>query len=167
MKSKKRKPLLKQLINTLIAITIISLGYVCYMVVYDLRVRYINYSELNEISKLNKEYAARFENFINTIEQETGWKVLIISGLRTREEQNKLKRDNPQNASVNKSRHVLGRAIDINLYKREVFIILKLRKNSSNESWRKTGIAQIARRYRFLWGGTYKHYHDPVHFEIN
>ena len=52
MKSKKRKPLLKQLINTLIAITILSLGYVCYMVVYDLRVRYINYSELNEISTI-------------------------------------------------------------------------------------------------------------------
>ena len=167
MKSKKRKPLLKQLINTLIAITILSLGYVCYMVVYDLRVRYINYSELNEISKLNKEYAARFEDFINTIEKETGWKVVIISGLRTRKEQDKLKRDNPQNAAVNKSRHVLGRAIDINLYKREMLTILKLRKSSSNESWRKTGIAQIARRYRLLWGGTYKNYHDPVHFEIN
>ncbi len=167
MKSKKRKPLLKQLINTLIAITILSLGYVCYMVVYDLRVRYINYSELNEISKLNKEYAARFEGFINTIEKETGWKVVIISGLRTRKEQDKLKRDNPQNAAVNKSRHVLGRAIDINLYKRGVLTILRLRKSSSNESWRKTGIAQIARRYRLLWGGTYKHYHDPVHFEIN
>ena len=167
MKSKKRKPLLKQLINTLIAITILSLGYVCYMVVYDLRVRYINYSELNEISKLNKEYAARFEDFINTIEKETGWKVVIISGLRTRKEQDKLKRDNPQNAAVNKSRHVLGRAIDINLYKREMLTILKLRKSSSNESWRKTGIAQISRRYRLLWGGTYKNYHDPVHFEIN
>ncbi|MCX6237556.1 MAG: M15 family metallopeptidase [Bacteroidia bacterium] len=149
------------------AIIILSVGYVCYTIVYDLRVRFINRSELNDLASKNKEYEARFEHFVNDIEKESGWKVRIISGLRSRDEQIQLKRDNPQNAPVNKSRHVLGRAIDINLYKREGIFTIWLKKFSSKASWQKTGVPTIALRYHLLWGGTYKYYHDPVHFEIN
>jgi len=87
--------------------------------------------------------------------------------LRSRDEQIQLKRDNPRNAPVNKSRHVLGRAIDINLYKRVGLTTLWLKKSNSKSSWIKTRIPQIANRYKLLWGGTYRNYHDPVHFEIN
>lgn len=167
MVSKKRKPLVRQLINTLILIIIVSAAYVFYTIAYDLRVRFINRSELDELAGLNKEYAARFEHFVSDVEKETEWKVLIISGLRTRNEQIQLKRDNPRNAAVNKSRHVLGRAVDINLYKREGIGNIWLKKSSSNTSWQKTGVAKIAKRYGLLWGGTYRNYHDPVHFEIN
>ena len=167
MTSKKRKPLIRQMINTLIVIIIITVGYVGYTIVYDLRVRFINRSELNEIAVKNAEYAARFEHFVIDIEKETGWKVRIISGLRSKVEQIQLKRDNPQNAAVSKSRHVLGRAIDINLYKREGIITIWLKKFSSKASWQKTGVTNIAKRYHLLWGGTYRNYHDPVHFEIN
>lgn len=167
MVSKKRKPIVRQLINTLILIIIVSAIYVFYTIAYDLRVRYINRSELDELAGMNKEYAARFERFVDDVEKETDWKVLIISGLRTRNEQIQLKRDNPRNAAVNKSRHVLGRAVDINLYKREGLGKIWLKKSSSKASWRKAGVAQIAKRYGLLWGGTYRNYHDPVHFEIN
>ena len=167
MVSKKRKPLVRQLINTLIAIIIVTALYVFYTIAYDLRVRFINRSELDELAGMNKDYGARFENFVEEVEKETDWKVLIISGLRTRNEQIQLKRDNPRNAAVNKSRHVLGRAVDINLYKREGIGKIWLKKSSSKASWRKTGVAQIAKRYGLLWGGTYRNYHDPVHFEIN
>jgi Tfp pilus assembly protein PilE len=167
MVSKKRKPLIRHLINTLILIIIVSATFVFYTIAYDLRVRFINRSELEELSGMNKENAARFERFVEDVEKETDWKVRIISGLRTKNEQIQLKRDNPRNAAVNKSRHVLGRAIDINLYKREGLGKIWLKKSSSKTSWSKTGVAQIAKRYRLLWGGTYRNYHDPVHFEIN
>jgi len=167
MASKKRKPLIRHLINTLIVLIIITVGYVCYTIVYDLRVRIINRSELNDLAGMNADYAARFEHFVNDVEKESGWKVKIISGLRSRDEQIQLKRDNPRNAPVNKSRHVMGRAVDINLYKRVGLTTLLLKKSSSKASWRKTGAPAIALRYKLLWGGTYRNYHDPVHFEIN
>jgi len=146
---------------------IVTVGYVCFTIIYDLRVRFINRSELNELAGMNEDYASRFENLVNDIEKESGWKVYIISGLRTKDEQNQLKRDNPANAAANKSRHVMGRAIDINLYKREGLNFIWLKKGSSKALWRKTGVAEIAKRYQLLWGGTYRNYHDPVHFEIN
>jgi uncharacterized protein YcbK (DUF882 family) len=116
---------------------------------------------------MNADYAARFEHFVNDVEKESGWKVKIISGLRSRGEQIQLKRDNPRNAPANKSRHVMGRAVDINLYKRVGLSTLWLKKSSSKASWRKAGVQSIANRYQLLWGGTYRNYHDPVHFEIN
>jgi hypothetical protein len=167
MGSKKRIPLIRHLINTLIFVIIVTVGYVCFTIVYDLRVRFINRSEINDLAGLNEEYGARFDHFVKDIENETGWKVKIISGLRSRDEQIQLKRDNPRNAPVNKSRHVLGRAIDINLYKRVGLSTLWLKKSNSKSSWSKSGAPGIALRYHLLWGGTYRNYHDPVHFEIN
>ena len=167
MSAKKRKPLIRRLINILLVTIIVSVGYVLYTIVFDLRVRFINRSELNDLAGKNKEYEARFEHFIDDIERESEWKVRIISGLRSRKEQIQLKRDNPQNAGVSKSRHVLGRAIDINLYRRQAIFTIWLKKFSSKADWQRTGVPKIAQRYRLLWGGTYRNYHDPVHFEIN
>jgi len=167
MGTKKRKPLIRQLITILIVTIIVTVSYVGYTIAYDLRIRFINRSELKDLAVKNKEYEMRFEHFVQDIEKESGWKVRIISGLRSRDEQIQLKRDNPQNAAVSKSRHVLGRAIDINLYKREGINTIWLKKFSSKSSWQQTGVPAIALRYHLLWGGTYKYYHDPVHFEIN
>jgi hypothetical protein len=167
MGSGKRKSTLRYLINALVVIIILSIGYVGFIIVYDLRVHFINRSELQDIAALNKDYSLRFAHFVEDIERETDWKVSIISGLRSREEQIQLKRDNPRNAPVDKSRHVLGRAIDLNLYKRNGFKFIILKKSSSKALWLKTGVPEIARRRGLLWGGTYRYYHDPVHFEIN
>jgi len=166
MGSGKRRSTLRHLINALIVIIILSVGYICFIIGYDLRVHFINRSELKDIATLNKDYSKRFEHFVEDIERETDWKVSIISGLRSKEEQIQLKRDNPRNAAVNKSRHVLGRAIDLNLYKRNGFKFILLKKSSSKALWMKTGVPEIARHYGLLWGGTYRFYHDPVHFEI-
>jgi len=167
MASKKQKPLIRHLLNTLIFIIIFSVGYFCFVIVYDLRIRFNNRSELNDIARVNEKYAETFQSFIDDIERETDWKVKVISGLRTKEEQIELKRNNPKNASSGKSRHVLGRAVDLNLYKRSWFSVLWLKKANSNSSWRRTGVPDIAKRYQLFWGGNYRSYHDPVHFEIN
>lgn len=167
MGSRKRKPLIRYLISTLTIVIFLSVSYFLFTIIFDLRVRFINRSELSDLAAVNEEYANRFEQFVDEIEKETDWKVKIISGVRTKEEQLQLKRDNPKNGAVNKSRHVMGRAVDLNLYKRDGLNMIWLKKASSNGSWRKTGVPEIAKRYRLLWGGTYKNYHDPVHFEIN
>lgn len=91
---------------------------------------------------------------MDDIEKETDWKVEIISGLRTKQEQDQLKRENPRNAAVNKSRHVLGRAVDLNLYKRQGFRFMLLKKSSSKASWAATKVPEIAKRNGHLWGGT-------------
>jgi len=167
MVSKKRKPLIRNLIRMLVATIVVSVLYICYTIIYDLRVHFINKSELKDIAKVNQIYSDRFDKFVSDIEKNTEWKVLIISGLRTKDEQIQLKRDNPRNASFKKSRHVMGRAVDLNLYKREGLRIVWLKKGSSLTLWRKTKVPEIAGKYRLLWGGTYRTYHDPVHFEIN
>ena len=167
MALKNRKPFLRYSMAILLAIIILSVSYLCYTSVYDLRIRYNNHAVISNIEEANEECAARFNRFIADIEKETSWKVEIISGLRSKEAQIQLKRDNPRNASVNKSRHVLGRAIDLILYKREGFRMVQLRKGSSKSSWLASRVPEIAKRYGLLWGGTYKNYHDPVHFEVN
>jgi hypothetical protein len=167
MSSKKNKQSSRYLTTILLVIIIVSIGYFCFTIVYDLRVRINNHSVINSIAEVNSDCASRFDRFIADIEKETSWKVEVISGLRSREAQIQLKRDNPRNASVNKSRHVLGRAIDLNLYKRVGFQFVILKKANSKASWLATGVPEIAKRYGLLWGGTYKNYHDPVHFEVN
>ena len=98
---------------------------------------------------------------------ETDWSVEIISGLRSREKQKELLRENGKNAAVDKSRHVLGRAIDINLYKRNWLWRIWLKKYNSKKDWKNSGVVRISEKYGLLWGGSYHSYHDPVHFEIN
>ncbi len=167
MGSKKQNPFLRNLMSILLVVIILSVAYICFTIVYDLRIRFNNRTVLNNIEEANQECAAKFNQFIAEIEKETSWKVEIISGLRSKEAQIQLKRDNPRNAAVNKSRHVLGRAVDLILYKREGFRIIQLRKGSSKSSWLASRVPEIAKRYGLLWGGTYKNYHDPVHFEVN
>ena len=167
MGSKKRKPFLRYLMSIFLVIIISTVTYICFTIVYDLRIRFNNRTALNNLEEANQECAAKFNHFIADIERETSWKVEIISGLRSKEAQIQLKRDNPRNAAVNKSRHVLGRAVDLILYKREGFRMIQLRKGSSKSSWLASRVPEIAKRYGLLWGGTYKNYHDPVHFEVN
>ena len=167
MSSGKRKPLLRYLMTLFLAVIILSIGYVCFTIVYDLRVRYNNRTILNTIAETNEECAVKFRQFVDDIEKETSWKVELISGLRSKEAQIQLKRDNPRKQPSIKSRHVLGRAVDLILYKREGFRLIQLRKASSKASWLASRVPELAKQYGLLWGGTYKNYHDPVHFEVN
>jgi hypothetical protein len=167
MALKKRKRLKKGIKNLFIAIVIVIAGFVVYNIFFEIRIWYINRSELNDISNVDKNSAEIFRKFVDEIEEKTGWEVSIISGLRSRSEQIKLKRENPQNAASGKSRHVMGRAIDINLYKRTWFRRVWLKKGNSKSEWRRSGVVAIAEKYDLLWGGTYRNYHDPVHFEIH
>lgn len=164
---KMRKRVMKILTNLVIAFFILFICFILYNVIFEIRIYFINRSTLNDIAKVDKRSSEIFKNFVDDIESKTDWEVSIISGLRSKSDQIKLKRENPRNAAVGKSRHVLGRAIDINLYKRVGLRRIWLKKASSRGEWRRTGVTAIAARYHILWGGTYRNYHDPVHFEIH
>jgi uncharacterized protein YcbK (DUF882 family) len=130
------------------------------------KIKITNWKRLNEIEEVNAASYRTFSKFIDEIEEKTGWRVEIISGLRTKERQKELLQENSKNASAKKSRHVLGRAIDINLYQKNWLWRIKLKKFNSKKDWRNTGVVKISEKYGLLWGGSYRNYHDPVHFEI-
>lgn len=130
-------------------------------------VKITNWKRLSEIKEKNAYSYQTFSRFIEDIEDNTEWSVVIISGLRTKERQLELIRENGKNASAAKSRHVLGRAIDINLYRKNWLWRVWLKKFNSKKDWRNTGVVRISEKYGLLWGGSYRSYHDPVHFEIN
>jgi len=132
-----------------------------------IHVKVTNWQRLSEIEEVNAASYRTFSKFIDDIESETDWSVEIISGLRSREKQKELLRENAKNAAVDKSRHVLGRAIDINLYKRNWLWRVWLKKYNSKKDWKNSGVVRISEKYGLLWGGSYHSYHDPVHFEIN
>jgi hypothetical protein len=129
-------------------------------------VKITNWRRLSEIEDVSASSYRTFSRFIDDIESETEWNVKIISGLRSKEKQRELMRENAKNASVEKSRHVMGRAIDINLYKKNWVTRIWLKKFNSKKDWRNTGVVKISEKYGLLWGGSYRSYHDPVHFEI-
>ena len=129
-------------------------------------VKITNWRRLSEIEDVSVNNYQTFSRFIDEIESETEWNVKIISALRSKEKQKELLRENAKNASADKSRHVLGRAIDINLYKKNWLWRIWLKKFNSTKDWRSTGVVKISEKYGLLWGGSYRNYHDPVHFEI-
>jgi hypothetical protein len=130
-----------------------------------IKIKITNWRRLSEIEAVNAASSRTFSKFIDEIEEKTGWSVEIISGLRTKERQKELLQENSKNASANKSRHVLGRAIDINLYQKNWLWRIWLKKFNSKKDWRNTGVVKISEKYGLLWGGSYRSYHDPVHFE--
>lgn len=116
------------------------------------------------IAQLNKKVQFKFEKFIDRVEKETDYNVIITSGYRTFAEQQKLHDEDPQNnPKPGGSMHNYGGAIDINAVSGTNY----LRKSSSIEAWEKSGIPQIAREMGFTWGGDFKSYHDPVHIGLD
>jgi D-alanyl-D-alanine carboxypeptidase len=125
-----------------------------------------NKQQLAEIKTENIVNYQVFKDFIEEIERETDWEVLIVSGYRTEDEQEILKKINPKNASAGKSKHNFAKAIDICLYKRKFIFSRWLLKSSSKKRWEESGVVKIAGKYNLTWGGNFKNYHDPVHFEV-
>ncbi len=150
----------------LFILTTIFCAWVVVGIVIRIQVKVSNWRRLGEIEEVDASSYRTFSKFVDDIESETEWNVEIISGLRSREKQKELQRENAKNASVDKSRHVLGRAIDINLYQKNWLWRIWLKKYNSKKDWRNSGVVKIAEKYGLLWGGSYHNYHDPVHFEI-
>lgn len=157
---------MKKLKLTIAILTALFFLWVFIGLVLWVNVKITNWRRLSEIENVSENSYRVFSRFIDDIEAQTEWNVVIISGLRSKEQQKELLRENSRNASVEKSRHVLGRAVDINLYRKNWLWRVWLKKYNSKKDWRNTGVVKISDKYGLLWGGTYHSYHDPVHFEI-
>ena len=113
------------------------------------------------LDSLNPAERSTFINFINDI-QKLGYAVVITSAARSTADQVKQKKANSKNATPGFSTHEYGIALDINLVKDGKWI----NKDSSLDTWRKTGVVDLAlKKYNMRWGGTFAGYLDPVHFD--
>lgn len=155
---------LKKTSIALIAVVIFLLF--SYIAGLDWYKTYRNKQQLAEIKAINAENYQAFKDFIEEIERKTEWNVVIVSGYRTEEEQKALKIINAKNANPGKSKHNFAKAIDICVYRRKFFFSRWLLKSSSKKQWEESGIVEIAERNNLNWGGNFKNYHDPVHFEV-
>jgi D-alanyl-D-alanine carboxypeptidase/Family of unknown function (DUF5715) len=143
---------------------VLLLIVVLYFIVIFINVKRVDWHNDEMLAQLKPPAAEKLDAFIEKIEAQSNWKVEIISGLRSKERQIELKKENSKNASPDNSKHVKGLAIDINLYK--PFSFNRLKKSSSKTDWVNTGIREIATELALEWGGDYKTYHDPVHLEL-
>lgn len=113
-----------------------------------------------ELEKLHPKAKSIFATFIDRIKK-LGYDVSITSSYRSFQKQAALDKENKLNADPGKSYHNYGLAIDINVEKDGKF----LKKANSVADWNKSGIPALAKSLGLAWGGDYKNYLDPIHFE--
>jgi hypothetical protein len=152
----------KKIKNNLLAILLLIAMYGLTVYLNNRRVEGVNDERLVD---LEPQAQQSFSELINRFEKNSDWKIEIVSARRTKERQAELKEENAKNASPESSKHVKGLAIDINLYNPYTF--QRLKKSSTKIEWQETKIHLLAEDLQIEWGGNYRTYHDPVHFEIN
>jgi D-alanyl-D-alanine carboxypeptidase len=151
----------------IILIILPVLIWLAYMPLLMAYTRYRNDKSLADIKQFDATSYPIFKAFIDDIETKTDWHVLIVSGYRNEESQAILKKINPKNAAAGQSKHNFAKAIDICVFKPSRFGATWLRKSSSKKAWENSQITVIAQSHKLNWGGNFKNYHDPVHFEID
>jgi D-alanyl-D-alanine carboxypeptidase/Family of unknown function (DUF5715) len=134
--------------------------------IFDFYVLKRNDRKMLKIKNIKPDNYKQLVQFIQDVENQTSWKVYITSTYRTFEEQAKLKKQDPQNASPGNSKHNFAKAIDIVLYQNTFWGQKWIEKKSKKEIWLSTRIVAIAKKHHLIWGGNFSKYYDPVHFEI-
>lgn len=144
-------------IVTKIVLGIIAISSISFIAVRE-TIEQKNAAKLAQMGKNQADFEALIEEIHNT----TPYVVYITSGYRSTKKQKVLYEQNPKNAKPGTSPHEFKRAMDINLIGPTGWI----RKIDSKETWLKTGVPNIAKKMGFRWGGNFKTYHDPVHFDL-
>lgn len=117
-------------------------------------------SNKQHIDSLNAGAKKEFQDFINDIIK-AGYAVVITSSYRDYLKQAAQK--DKKKGTPGYSTHNYGIGLDLNLVKDGKWI----NKDSSNSDWNKTGIVKLAKdKYKMRWGGDFKDYHDPIHFDL-
>lgn len=140
-----------------IALSLIALGSISTLVIRET----IDHKNAKKLAQMGKNQA-KFEALIEEIHNTTPYVVYITSGYRSTAKQKLLHEQDPRNATPGTSPHEFKRALDINLIGPTGWV----RKNDNKEIWLKTGIPDIAEKQGFRWGGNFKSYYDPVHFDV-
>ena len=138
----------------------------------------IGFKPESDLDKLHPNVRKKFKDFFKMVEQETNFKLVLTSGLRSNQEQAIL---NATSQGASTSLHNFGVAIDVNGLSKQSSIA-NLRKfpagyNQDTISsapldvkkkhlalWTNSNIVKIAKDLGLGWGGDFKTNHDPVHF---
>jgi hypothetical protein len=150
----------------LLLVIFFSLAVIGKFVYVSTYVKHHNKEILMEVKAIDPVYFERFDAFIREVETTTPWRVYVTSAYRSAEEQAELHDDNPKNARSGKSKHQLGRAIDLNLFTDAKIWSSWVRKKTPKKIWESTTVPAIAQKHSLKWGGNFKTYYDPVHFEL-
>ena len=109
------------------------------------------------LGRLHPKAQQIFSTFIRDIENNTDYMVILTSGYRTHKPQNSVYEP------AEKSLHMVGLAIDLNLKNRKTNV--QLYQDSSQASWRASGIENFTKKYGIYWGGNFSN-PDKIHFEL-
>lgn len=112
------------------------------------------------LDSLNEQKRQLFIDFLNAV-QNAGWTVLITQSYRSIAYQNNLHKKDLRNAIGGLSAHNYGFAIDCNFIKNGV----QLKKDTPRELWIGSGIVALIKKHGLRWGGDFKNYYDPIHFD--
>ena len=121
------------------------------------------------LKELHPEAQDIFRDFINLIQNQTDYAVIINSGYRTFARQQAIKYDrsdpdyDTQAATPGLSHHNYGMALDIKLQKGNIVLS---KKNTTKQAWQATGVVDIAKKLNLRWGGEFGGYNDYVHFDL-
>ncbi len=124
-----------------------------------------NEQQESSLSKLNSGVQNNFRRFVQEVQQKLGYNVLITSSYRSYSQQASEYAENSSNSKPGYSPHNFGIALDINLVNQKDSSKM-IKKASSAEAWRNTGIVALAKKYGMRWGGEFENYYDPVHFDF-
>lgn len=114
----------------------------------------------NKIFNLHEKAKSIFEKFLQAV-QAAGFNIRINAVIYSYEDGVKLHALNTKNPIF--SYHTYGFAVDMNITSIDTDRMYM--KADSKSDWELTGVPKIARDCGLFWGGDYKTYHDPIHFE--
>jgi hypothetical protein len=114
------------------------------------------------INNLHPKVQDRFRYFFKEVEN-MGYRIVPTSGYRDFFKQSQLKNKNKKNASPGHSPHNYGIAMDLNIVGPDG---TWYKKATPKSKWEETGIPQLGKSLGFRWGGDFKTYHDPIHFDL-
>jgi len=110
---------------------------------------------------LRPDVRQHFINFIKEIEAR-GYRVIVTDSTRTKAQQAAHHKTDPRNPASGGT-HINKTALDINIITPSG---TQLKKSTPKAIWEATGIPQLAKnKYGMRWGGDFKTYHDPIHFD--
>jgi len=112
-----------------------------------------------KIESLSPSFQPRIKQFIKDAKK-LGYDVLIISGYRTKEEQDFLFATGKTQTKGGNSLHNIHMAADINCFGKTT-----LNSHTSVAEWKNSGIVDAAKKNNIHWGGDFKT-PDVNHFYI-
>lgn len=115
----------------------------------------------NMLFQLHEKAKPVFSDFLSEV-QAKGFNVLIQGVIYNVEKGIELNKINPKNPIW--SYHTFGFAVDLNII--NVDTKRSYMKIDTKQTWEDSFVPQIARNHGLFWGGDYRTYHDPIHFEF-